>query len=70
MDQYLRQAFLSAIYISKPSNKNQVHNIELPIDSGQFFSEYIKQACPPEIHLDIHKSTYKKLTHFYDAMEK
>lgn len=69
MDQYFKDALLSVIYVSRPLKGNQQPTIPLPIDSGQFFSEYIKKACP-SIQLDIHRSTYKKLSNFYDAMEK
>lgn len=70
MSNYFREALLSAIYLNRPPKSNPQPKITLPMDSGHFFSEYIKQACPISIGLDIHKSTYKKLSNFYDAMEK
>jgi hypothetical protein len=40
--------------------------LELPIDSGRFFSDYMVFARSDEVQLSIKDSTFKKLGKFYE----
>lgn len=51
MSECFRQAFLTVLSLSRPSKPGKPGPIELPIDSGQFFSEYVKKTVPEGISL-------------------
>ena len=61
MDQYFKEAFLNALKLTK---------LELPIDSGRFFSDYMVFARTDETQLSIKDSSFKKLGNFYEDMAK
>lgn len=61
MDQLFKEAFLNALKLSK---------VEVPIDSGRFFSDSMVFAKSDETQLNIKDSSFKKLGRFYEEMAK
>lgn len=61
MDQYFKEAFLNTLKLVK---------LELPIDSGRLFSDYMVFARTDETPLSVKDSSFKKLGRFYEEMAK
>ena len=51
-------------------NVLKLTKLELPIDSGRFFSDYMVFARSNEVPLSIKDSNFKKLGKFYEEMAK
>ncbi|XP_036434949.1 eukaryotic translation initiation factor 2D [Colossoma macropomum] len=63
MDSLLFQCFLHAL-------KSKVKKSELPLLTGTFLRKHMASCCPRGKHLDIKKSSYKKLSKFLQTMQK
>lgn len=63
MDEILYQSFMAAI-------KSHGKKIQLPLLTSTFYSTYVLKSCPPELTLDIKKTSYKKLSVFLKKMSK
>ncbi|KAL7884271.1 hypothetical protein AOLI_G00070410 [Acnodon oligacanthus] len=63
MDSLLFQCFLHAL-------KSKVKKSELPLLTGTFLGKHMASCCPRGKHLDIKKSSYKKLSKFLQTMQK
>ena len=61
MDEYLLEAFLTALKISV-SDKN------LPMESSIFQSNHMNLCAPEEIQLNLKNTSYKKLGKFLTVM--
>ncbi|CAL1276942.1 unnamed protein product [Larinioides sclopetarius] len=63
MDEILHHSFFTAL-------KVYGKKISLPILTSTFYSSHVLKSCPPDLNLDIKKSTYKKLSVFLKKMKK
>ncbi|XP_066500354.1 eukaryotic translation initiation factor 2D isoform X1 [Hoplias malabaricus] len=63
MDALLFQCFLHAL-------KSKVKKSELPLLTGTFLRKHMASCCPKGKHIDIKKSSYKKLSKFLQTMQK
>lgn len=63
MDEYLMEAFLTALKISLDEK-------ELPLDGGEFYSNHILPCKREGVYIDIKNTTYKKLGKFLQSMSK
>ncbi|XP_049611691.1 eukaryotic translation initiation factor 2D isoform X2 [Syngnathus scovelli] len=63
MDALLWQCFLLAL-------KSKVKKSELPLLTSTFLRNHMVSCCPSGKHLDIKKSSYKKLSKFLHAMQQ
>ncbi|XP_072537162.1 eukaryotic translation initiation factor 2D isoform X2 [Salminus brasiliensis] len=63
MDSLLYQCFLHALKI-------KLKKSELPLLTGTFLRKHMASCCPKGKHLDIKKSSYKKLSKFLQTMQK
>lgn len=58
MDEYFKEALLNCLVLS-------LRDDDLPIDSGQFFTDYVQLGRREGVHLDIKSSSYGKMNKFY-----
>ncbi|XP_012690440.2 eukaryotic translation initiation factor 2D [Clupea harengus] len=63
MDELLLQCFFQAL-------KTKVKKSELPLLTSTFLRVHMVSCCPGGKHLDIKKSSYKKLSKFLQCMQK
>lgn len=63
MDDILMHSFIGAIKVNGKK-------IQLPLLTSTFYSSYVLKSCPPELNLDIKKTSYKKLSVFLKKMAK
>jgi len=63
MDEYLMEAFLTALKISLDES-------DLPIDGQEFFSKHMNPCRKEGINLDLKNTTYQKMGKFLQAMTK
>ncbi|XP_062854667.1 eukaryotic translation initiation factor 2D [Trichomycterus rosablanca] len=63
MDSLMFQCFLHAL-------KCKVKKSELPLPTGTFLRKHMISCCPNGKHLDVKKSSYKKLSKFLQCMQK
>lgn len=63
MDELLLQCFFHAL-------KSKVKKSELPLLTSTFLRNHMVSCCPSGKHLDIKKSSYKKLSKFLQSMQK
>lgn len=63
MDEYLMEAFLTALKISLDEK-------ELPLDGGEFYSNHVLPCKREGVYIDIKGTTYKKLGKFLQSMAK
>eukprot|EP01017_Pseudomicrothorax_dubius_P039988 TRINITY_DN6206_c0_g1_i1.p1 TRINITY_DN6206_c0_g1~~TRINITY_DN6206_c0_g1_i1.p1 ORF type:complete len:359 (-),score=135.95 TRINITY_DN6206_c0_g1_i1:197-1273(-) len=63
MDEYIMEAFLTALKIS-------VNDKDLPMDSSAFYANHIIPCAPEGINIDFKNSTHKKLGKFFQNMDK
>lgn len=63
MDELLLQCFFHAL-------KTKVKKSELPLLTSTFLRNHMVSCCPSGKHLDIKKSSYKKLSKFLQCMQK
>jgi len=63
MDEYLMEAFLTALKVSLDES-------DLPIDGQEFFSKHMNPCRREGINLDLKNTTYQKMGKFLQAMTK
>ncbi|XP_055931703.1 eukaryotic translation initiation factor 2D-like isoform X2 [Argiope bruennichi] len=63
MDEILHHSFFTTLKVTGKK-------ITLPILTSTFYSSHVLKSCPPDLNLDIKKTTYKKLSVFLKKMQK